>query len=113
MFRPTTVTSHKVRLQYSEESREKKTEHHLRTNHGSFPSFRNGYDDLAAAMIGETAASKATLDEKISKIHELPSVENPPSLPGDCNVKEFVLEKLLINWKSIIHAEMINYDWVQ
>ena len=77
MFRPTSVTSHKVRLQYSEKSRQEEKKNHLRTNHGSFPSFRNSYDDLF------TTAAATT--------EQLPSVQNPISLPGDCNVKEYIL----------------------
>jgi len=67
-------------------------EHQLRTNHGSFPSFRNSPDDLAAAIIGKSAATKATLKEKLSTINDLPVVETPEKLPGDCNVKAFVLK---------------------
>lgn len=93
MFRPTTVTSHKVRLGYSEESRVEIAEHQLRTNHGSFPSFRNSPDDLAAAIIGKSAATKATLKEKLSTINDLPVVETPEKLPGDCNVRNKIWEQ--------------------
>jgi hypothetical protein len=92
MFHPTSVAAHKVRLQYSEDSRSEKAP--LRNNHGSLPSFKHSFDDLAAAMIGDAAASKASTEEKISKLHELPPLDTPPALPGDCNVKDYILENV-------------------
>jgi hypothetical protein len=92
MFRPTSVAAHKVRLLYSEDSRSEKAP--LRNNHGSLPSFKHSFDDLAAAIIGDAAASKASTEEKKSKLHELPTLDTPPALPGDCNVKDYILENV-------------------
>lgn len=92
MFHPTSVASHKMRLSYSEENRNVLPT--PRNNHGSLPSFKHSYDDLSAAIIGDAAASKATMEEKISTLQDLPTVETPPSLPGDCNVKDYVLENV-------------------
>jgi Pyruvate formate lyase-like len=92
MFRPTTVTSHKVRLQFSDASRDATPA--IRTNHGSLPSFHDNVDDLAAAIIGDKKAKKANFEEKLAKIHELPKMRTPEALPGDCDVKSFVLENV-------------------
>lgn len=72
MFRPVRPTT--IQLSYSDESRVKKLPT-LRTNHGSFPSFRHSSDDLSAQ-------------------DQVPTLENPVTLPGDCNVKEFILENI-------------------
>eukprot|EP00980_Cylindrotheca_fusiformis_P020300 scaffold7340_cov128-Cylindrotheca_fusiformis.AAC.3 len=72
MFRPTSVQAHRVRLHYSEESRMEKPSH--RNNHGSLPSFKHSIDEL--------------------KVNELPTVDTPAALPGDCNVKEYILENM-------------------
>lgn len=45
-------------------------------------------------MIGDVAASKASMEEKIHTLEDLPTVDTPPSLPGDCNVKDYVLENV-------------------
>ena len=76
MFRPVRpkVT---IKISYSEEPREKQLKHHLRSNHASFPSFRSSCDEL---------------ESKLSQIHDLPSVVTPAPLPGDCSVKDYVLE---------------------
>jgi pyruvate-formate lyase len=50
----------------------------VRTNHGSFPSFRNSDEDLVAA----------------SNLTELPTVQTPESLPGDCAVKDYILDNV-------------------
>jgi pyruvate-formate lyase len=62
----------------------------VRNNHASFPSFRNSAEDLAAALIGDKAANNANLDEILAKVTELPSVQTPESLPGDCAVKDYI-----------------------
>ena len=90
MFRPVRPTT--IKLSYSEESRQKKQEPHLRANHGSFPSFRNSYDDLAAALVGDGATSKANYEQNMAKLHKLPTLDTPDVLPGDCNVKGYILE---------------------
>jgi hypothetical protein len=92
MFHPTTVNSHRVRLQYSEESRDKHSEHPLRANHGSFPTFRHSSDDLAA-LIGDKT-NKSNIQEKLAKITELPKIDTPAPLPGDCSVKDYILENV-------------------
>jgi pyruvate-formate lyase len=48
---------------------------------------------LAAALIGDKA-KKTNLEEKLEKLTELPTIETPESLPGDCLVKEYVLENV-------------------
>ena len=92
--RPTTASSHnKVRLQYSENTREER-HHHIRDNHGSFPSFRDSPEELAKALIGDKAAMNVNLEQKLAKIAELPTVETPKALPGDCNVKDYIFENV-------------------
>jgi hypothetical protein len=93
MFHPSTVASHKMRLQYSEETREKQSAPKNRTNHGSFPSFRESVDGMAEALMGEKANTASTA-EKLAKLSELPTVQTPESLPGDCPVKDYVLENV-------------------
>ncbi len=73
MFRPVRPTT--IQLSYSDETRVKKTPE-LRTNHGSFPSFRHSSEDLSAQ-------------------DQLPTLDTPMALPGDCNVKEFILENII------------------
>jgi hypothetical protein len=63
-------------------------------NHGSLPSFHDNVNDLAAAIIGDKKAKKANFEEKLAKIHELPIVKIPKALPGDCDVKSFLLENV-------------------
>lgn len=94
MFRPSTVISHRVRLQYSEDTRFESSEHKIRGNHGSFPSFRSSTDDLAAALIGSDKAKKIDLKKRLSSITELPTIETPEPLPGDCPVKGYVMENV-------------------
>jgi hypothetical protein len=92
MFKPKSVKTHKLRLHYSEDSREIK--HPLRANHGSFPTLRNPFDDLNQPVASETMANKANVEEKVSQISALVPMDYPEALPGDCSVKEFVLEKV-------------------
>ena len=87
MFRPKTVASHKMRLQYSEDTREKSHLPHFRTNHGSFPSFH----DNSTLLPGKSNSDKAG-EKLIKTIQEIASVGSPEQLPGDCAVKQFVLE---------------------
>ena len=70
-----------VKISYSEESRNEDAKPHLRMNHASFPTFRSSYDDLS---IWEKKGA--------SKVAELPKVDTPFALPGDCNVKEYILD---------------------
>lgn len=69
-----------IKISYSDESRLQQTQdsktHHLRSNHASFPSFRTSNKDLVIS----------------SKIPELPKVKTPSPLPGDCAVKEYILD---------------------
>ena len=83
-----------VKLAVSEESREQAQEPHLRTNHGSFPSFRNSYEDLAAAMMGERIARRSTVEQNKNLLHQLPTLDIPEALPGDCNVPEYILQNI-------------------
>lgn len=92
MFRPKRPSA--IRLSYSERKRVEQEDEKLRTNHGSFPTFRHSYDDLAAAMIGDEAASKVELKEKIALLNELPKLDTPEPLPGDCNVKDYIIENV-------------------
>jgi hypothetical protein len=75
MFKP--IRPNKVALSYSDETRTAKKHVQLRMNNpsSSFPSFRHSSDDLSA-------------------LDQLPVLENPEPLPGDCKVKEFILEKV-------------------
>lgn len=75
MFKP--IRPNKVALSYSDENRSAKKHVPLRMNNprSSFPSFRHSSDDLSA-------------------LDQLPVLENPEPLPGDCKVKEFILEKV-------------------
>jgi hypothetical protein len=87
-FRPTTVSSHRVRLQYSEETR-KKGASSLRTNHGSFPSIQAIVYDWTKSLLG---GKSDDLESRLfNKVYELPSVSDPAPLPGDCPVKDYVL----------------------
>jgi Pyruvate formate lyase-like len=76
MFRPTTVTSHKMRLNYSENSRKAAQPPKHRSNHGSFPSFRPQGGGRGEVTI------------------DLPEISTPSALPGDCPVKEYILEHI-------------------
>jgi hypothetical protein len=79
MFRP--VRPATISLSYSEDSRgASKDKSSIRNNHASFPSFRHSYDDIM-----EAAAVQA---------EDVPTLENPVPLPGDCNVKEYILENV-------------------
>jgi hypothetical protein len=93
MFHPSTVMSHKVRLQYSEETRETESHPETRTNHGSFPSFHSSVHDMVAALSGEKV-SNASIEKKLAKLAELPTLKTPDAFPGDCDVKRHILENL-------------------
>jgi len=79
MFKP--IRPNKISLFYSDETRDlKKTKDHhvsLRLNNASasFPSFRHSSEDLLG-------------------MDQLPVLDDPTPLPGDCNVKDFILEKV-------------------
>jgi hypothetical protein len=94
MFRPSTVTAHKVRLQYSEATREKTQHPHTRNNHASFPSFHSTFEDTLTSTLLAGKTSNTGAAEKLQKAYDLPTVANPESLPGDCAVKEYVLENV-------------------
>jgi hypothetical protein len=48
---------------------------------------------MTKALMGTKASVKVkTVEEKLAKLNELPTVSTPESLPGDCAVKEYVLE---------------------
>lgn len=85
MFRP--VRPATISLSYSEEVRgldhkkDLNPASNLRSNHGSFPSFRHSSEDILAA-----AAAVPTV--------EVPTLQTPAPLPGDCHVKEFILENV-------------------
>lgn len=64
-----------IQVSYSEQPREKLEKSQLRSNHASFPTFR---------------LSEEILNQTIN--YDLPQVENPSVLPGDCAVKEFICE---------------------
>ena len=91
---PTAAQQKKVQLHYSDDNRTSLPK--IRTNHGSLPSFRDNVDDLAAAIIGSKqsarpASSTMSVEAKLNKIHELPKPNTPKALPGDCDVKDFVV----------------------
>jgi hypothetical protein len=93
----TKFAANKLPLQYSEETRKEAqlcinnsaSEHrnlvttHLRTNHASFPSFQS---ELVSPLI-DGHPSNAHAEAK----YTMPNVENPRSMPGDCNVKDYIL----------------------
>jgi len=76
MFRPTTVSHHKMRLGYSEETRKASKPPQHRANHGTFPTFRPA----------QNGAGDVTMD--------LPNISTPSALPGDCLVKEYILDNI-------------------
>jgi hypothetical protein len=78
MFRP--VRPATISLSYSENARGIPKDHPLRNNHASFPSFRHSDEEVIAA-----AAVQA---------EEFPTLETPAPLPGDCNVKEYILSSV-------------------
>ena len=75
MFKP--VRPGKVSLSYSDKTRCERKEVQLRSNNAaaSFPTFRHSSIDLL-------------------ELDTLPVLDNPEPLPGDCKVKEFILEKV-------------------
>jgi formate C-acetyltransferase len=83
MFKPKTVLSHKVRLSYSDSNRLDKKSAPLRNNFGSFPSLRSDED---LEQLGNE------WNQRIGEASKLPRLEAPEAFPGDCNVKEYVLE---------------------
>lgn len=97
MFRPTSVTSHKMRLGYNEDTRKAALPPKHRANHGSFPSLRSSEETLAKALIGEAKFNSQkdhSIDYLQAKLTELPTVQTPEALPGDCNVKGYILENI-------------------
>jgi Pyruvate formate lyase-like len=75
MFKP--VRPNKISLSYSDEILGAKTEVPLRSNNptSSFPSFRHSSADL-------------------EELDQLPILADPDPLPGDCKVKEYILENV-------------------
>jgi hypothetical protein len=53
---------------------------------------------MTKALLGSTKAAKqmnsSTVEEKLAMLNELPKVKTPPNLPGDANVKDYVLENV-------------------
>ncbi|KAL3826620.1 hypothetical protein ACHAXA_010545 [Cyclostephanos tholiformis] len=87
----------KLPLHYSEETRKHAqlpddphlgTNHHLRTNHASFPSFHNE----TASLLPKGTHGDAIAEAKfVENMYPIPAVNNPTSMPGDCNVKEYIM----------------------
>ncbi|KAL7566397.1 hypothetical protein ACA910_011136 [Epithemia clementina (nom. ined.)] len=78
MFRPVRPKVN-VKISYSEEPREKRLNPQLRSNHASFPTLRRPSTEL---------------ENHFPELDELPKIDNPEALPGDCAVKEFILDNV-------------------
>lgn len=82
-----------MRLQYSEETRETDSHRKNRSNHGSFPTFRSSVHEMVAALSSEKV-DNVSIEKKLAKLADLPTIETPDALPGDCDVKRYVLENI-------------------
>ena len=88
MFRPVRPTT--INLSYSEDTRvaSLKKGGGIRTNHGSFPSFRHSEEEILEAAAGTTKNVSVPAGVVV------PTLDTPAPLPGDCNVKGYIMDNV-------------------